>query len=128
MENGAHPGSGSIGVCLAYGAGRVKKENRSSGAAFSNIVLREPDIVVGKPNTYMLDILCKGCTKSKRSSILFVGDRLDMDIAFANSAGLSSVLVLSGVTKEKEAKQARGSLKPGAILPSVAALPRWLGI
>lgn len=128
MENGAHPGSGGVSVSLAYAAGKVKGAGRAGGAAFSNIILREPDIVVGKPNSYMLDLLCEACKKSERKKILFVGDRLDMDIAFANSAGLSSLLVLSGVAKKEEAKKAKGELKPGAILDSAADLPKWLGL
>ena len=139
MENGVHPGSGGVGVCLAYAAGKVKQDGRAAtggakrdaraaGAAFSNIILREPDAVVGKPNPYMLELLCKECRKSERPSILFVGDRLDMDIAFANSAGLSSLLVLSGVTKKEEAKRAKGILKPGTVLQSVAGVPKWLGL
>ncbi|MCL6089001.1 MAG: HAD-IIA family hydrolase [Candidatus Marsarchaeota archaeon] len=128
MENGVHPGSGGVGACLAYAAGKVKETKRAGGAAFSNIILREPDIVVGKPNIRMLELLCAGCRPSERRSILFVGDRLDMDIAFANAAGLSSLLVLSGVAKKEDAKKAKGGLRPGAVLNSVAQLPEWLGI
>jgi 4-nitrophenyl phosphatase len=141
MENGAHPGSGSLSVCLAYGAGTIRvgrggrdggsgkgAAGRSPQAAFSSILLREPDVVVGKPNPYMMDLLCKDCRKAERRKILFVGDRLDMDIAFAKSAGLSSLLVLSGVTGREEARKAKGVLKPDAILPSVADLPKWLGL
>jgi ribonucleotide monophosphatase NagD (HAD superfamily) len=51
-----------------------------------------------------------------------------MDIAFAHTAGLSSLLVLSGVAKAEDAKKAKGALRPGAVLPSVAELPKWLGI
>ncbi len=130
MENGMHPGSGAIGACLAYGAGKVRQEERKSGSKFSNIILREPDIVVGKPNTFMLDLLCdkKKGKKENLHNILFVGDRLDMDISFANSAGLSSLLVLTGVATREEGKRAKGLLRPGAILPSIADLPKWLGI
>ncbi|VVB56647.1 Phosphoglycolate phosphatase [uncultured archaeon] len=137
MENGVHPGSGSLGACLAYAAGQVRPDEpgrrgrpgaRKAGAHFSNIILREPDVVVGKPTTYMLDMICKKCSPAQRRSILFVGDRLDMDIAFASAGGLSSLLVLSGVAKKEEAKRAKGSLKPGAILNSVAELPKWLGV
>ena len=134
MENGVHPGSGGVSVTLAYSAGKVKQDDpragsaRRAGAYFSNIVLREPDIVVGKPNTYMLDLLCTDCRKSARRTILFVGDRLDMDIVFAHAAGLSSLLVLSGVSKKEEAKKAKGVLKPEVVLASVADLPKWLGI
>ncbi len=128
MENGVHPGSGGVGACLAYSAGKVRQAERAAGSAFSNIILREPDQVVGKPNPYMLDLLCTDCRPSARRSILFVGDRLDMDIAFAHAAGLSSLLVLSGVAKLEEAEKAGGDLKPGAILHSVADLPKWLGV
>ena len=136
MENGAHPGSGGVSACLAYATGEVKQDTqgakpgaaRRAGAYFSNIILREPDQVVGKPNSYMLDLLCAGCKKSGRKTILFVGDRLDMDIAFAHTAGLSSLLVLSGVAKKEEAKKAKGVLKPDAVLNSVADLPKWLGL
>ncbi len=128
MENGVHPGSGGVSVSLAYSAGRVKSTNRAAGSAFSNIIMREPDFVVGKPNSYMLDLLCTDCSKPARHKFLFVGDRLDMDIAFANSAGLSSLLVLTGVAKKEDAKKAKGVLKPGAVLASVADLPKWLGL
>ena len=128
MENGVHPGSGGVSICLAYAAGEVKRVKRASGAAFSNIILREPDAVVGKPTPYMLDLLCTDYHKSARRKILFVGDRLDMDIAFAHAAGLSSLLVLSGVSKKEEAKKAKGVLKPDAVLNSVADLPEWLGV
>ena len=128
MENGVHPGSGGLSVCLAYAAGSVKSRGRAFGSAFSNILLREPDKVVGKPNPYMLDLLSEGEAKRERHQMLFVGDRLDMDIAFANMAGLRSLLVLSGVATKEEAKKAKGMLKPGAILDSVADLPKWLGL
>lgn len=128
MENGVHPGSGGVSVSLAYSAGQVRQTGRAPGSAFSNIIMREPDKVVGKPNSYMLDLLCTDCRRSARRKILFVGDRLDMDIAFAHAAGLSSLLVLSGVSKKEEAKKAKGVLKPGAILDSAADLPKWLGI
>ena len=51
-----------------------------------------------------------------------------MDIVFAHAAGLSSLLVLSGVSKKEEAKKAKGVLKPEVVLASVADLPKWLGI
>ncbi len=140
MEHGAHPGSGSLNALLGYAAGKVNHEEhqkseaaaRSSRASssplasLSQITLREPDAVVGKPNPFMLQLLTG--SRSARSHCLFVGDRLDIDIAFANAAGLSSMLVLTGVATRKEARKARGMLKPNYILPSAAQLPHWLGI
>ncbi|KAM7271387.1 hypothetical protein ACFE04_030601 [Oxalis oulophora] len=59
---------------------------------------REP-IVVGKPSTLMMDLLQKkfGISASK---MCMVGDRLDTDILFGQSAGCKTLFVLSGVTPE----------------------------
>lgn len=157
MESGAHPGSGALAAALAYSAGRIDPRAGRSGSALSSIVLREPDFVVGKPSLYMVDALlgdggtvpsraARGGTKasarparpsrapsagpspSSRDSIAFVGDRLDIDMAFANAAGLFPILVLSGVATASEARRARGPLRPRQVLPSIAHLPRWLGL
>jgi 4-nitrophenyl phosphatase len=127
IEHGFLPGSGSIAASLAYAKGKISKNADLHDALFSNIKLQEPDFVAGKPNDYMIKLICKG-KKIKRKEILFVGDRLDMDIAFANHAKMSSLLVLSGVTGKDEAKKARGIKKPKAMLDSIAELPDWLGI
>jgi 4-nitrophenyl phosphatase len=37
-----------------------------------------------------------------KSKMIFVGDRLDTDIQLAINGGIDSLLVLSGVTDEKE--------------------------
>lgn len=110
MENGSHPGSGAIVAAISYAAGK------------------NPDFVVGKPNLYMLRLLIGKMPKRKSGEILFVGDRLDIDISFANSANLTSILVLSGVSGEKDAKNAKGKLKPDYVLNSVRDLPEFLKI
>jgi ribonucleotide monophosphatase NagD (HAD superfamily) len=58
----------------------------------------------------------------------FVGDRLEIDIAMANSAGMFSILVLTGVATKREAMRAKGLEKPKAILNSAAELPNFLGL
>lgn len=50
------------------------------------------DFVVGKPNTYMLEILMKD-HKLKNFEVLVVGDTYDSDIEMAKKYGSSSVLV-----------------------------------
>jgi len=54
-------------------------------------------MIVGKPNPYFVDhVVSKyGFDKSK---CLFVGDNLETDIKMAEDTGISSLLVLSGVT------------------------------
>jgi HAD superfamily hydrolase (TIGR01450 family) len=162
MEHGAHPGSGSINALLGYASGHVNHERHQKSeavhshsrhslassrsnplASLSQITLREPDAVVGKPNSFMLELATgqkiKPASKSSRlsnsalhssslSRCLFVGDRLDIDIQFANAAGLTSMLVLTGVVKKSEATRAKGLLKPTYILSSVEQLPKWLGL
>jgi 4-nitrophenyl phosphatase len=53
---------------------------------------RSAEEVVGKPGTFMLDLLCRehGVT---RADVLVVGDSLDSDIAMARAAGCRSVLI-----------------------------------
>ncbi|MDE1798298.1 MAG: HAD-IIA family hydrolase [Candidatus Micrarchaeota archaeon] len=142
MEHGAHPGSGSLNALLGYAAGQVNHQKHAQAhaasnrplAALSQIILREPDAVVGKPNPYMLELASGkkfGAAQKARSALsscLFVGDRLDIDIQFANAAGIPSMLVLTGVATKKEASKAKGLLKPNYILRSAADLPKWLGL
>lgn len=61
---------------------------------------REPT-VVGKPEGFMLaDIANKFGLKPEQ--ICMVGDRLDTDVMFGKKGGLTTLLVLSGVTSEEE--------------------------
>ena len=58
---------------------------------------RLPDVVCGKPNQAMYDVIASK-QKIDRRRTLFVGDRLNTDILFAGRAGFQSLLVLSGVS------------------------------
>lgn len=61
---------------------------------------REPT-VVGKPADFMLkDIAAKFGLEA--AQMCMVGDRLDTDMEFGLRGGLSTALVLSGVTTEAE--------------------------
>lgn len=55
--------------------------------------------MVGKPNPLLLRQLMD-LNGLDASSTLMVGDRLDTDIRFGNGAGVSSALVLTGVSEE----------------------------
>lgn len=65
-------------------------------AAVCGSTQREP-IVVGKPSTFLMDFLLKKYN-IPTSRMCMVGDRLDTDILFGQSAGCRTLLVLSGVT------------------------------
>lgn len=61
---------------------------------------REPDVIVGKPHQPMVEVILDR-TGFEASEIVMVGDRLYTDIALGES-GLTTVLVLSGETKQKD--------------------------
>ena len=66
-----------------------------SNAIVSSIVGcsgKNVDYVVGKPNTYILETICKDWNLNKEN-IFVVGDGIDSDIAMANNYGCKSILV-----------------------------------
>lgn len=105
-EKGIMPGSGSIVAML---------EKASGKKAF----------VVGKPNTYLLEEHLK-LHGVRRKDAVFVGDRLDIDIAVANKCGIYSMLALSGIAKRKDVKSAPAKWKPKEIIESAAQIPKVL--
>lgn len=84
-------------------------------------------IVCGKPSDILIEYLSG--TRDHNTATgpprlkLFVGDRLDTDIVFANKAGFVSCLVLSGVTTEEGVMAALNGkdslLKPTYVMPDV---------
>ena len=108
-EDGVAPGSGAIAASLIFASGR------------------QPDAIIGKPSTYLLDELLL-LHKIKPSETAFIGDRLDIDIRMANRAGMKSVLVLTGIAKKEDAAKAPASDKPSLVIDSAAETGKALGI
>jgi len=104
MEVGYEPGSGAI------------------AAAVTAATSTKP-LLIGKPSKIMVGLALKRLGV-KRDSAIMVGDRLDSDIKAAKSAGLRSVLVLTGVTRNL--RGVRKELLPDVTIPSVADLPELL--
>ena len=71
---------------------------------------QEP-IVVGKPSSFMLDYIAEKYSIPK-DEICMVGDRLDTDILFGKDGGLSTLLVLSGVTTEERLLSPNNEIVP----------------
>ncbi len=84
---------------------------------------RVPDVVVGKPHTYMGDGV-KELTGQSGNELVMVGDRLYTDIAFGVNNGFSSLLVLSGETTAESYRQS--AIKASAVLPSLNEIVRYL--
>lgn len=73
--------------------------NGSLVDAVANAVGRTPDAVTGKPEPLLLRLAAK---RGNLTRPLVVGDRIDTDIRGGNRAGMDTLLVLTGVTGEKE--------------------------
>ena len=64
---------------------------------------REPDVVIGKPNRFIVDAAAAKLNLPV-SQLGMIGDRLYTDIALGSSTGITTVLVLSGETKLEDLK------------------------
>ena len=61
-------------------------------AAIECAASRQPDVIIGKPETFMLELLCKDWNL-RNKEILIVGDTFDSDIAMAEAYGSPSLLL-----------------------------------
>ncbi len=59
---------------------------------------RKPDHIVGKPNSYIIEMLLEKYSVSKEDAVI-IGDRIYTDIKCGMNSGIDSILVLSGETK-----------------------------
>ncbi len=82
--------------------GRLMPGCGAMTAAISGAYDKDIDFIVGKPNTYMIELLANKHGYGNKD-ILVVGDSLDSDIEMANRFGCKSILV----TKDNSIKQFR---------------------
>jgi phosphoglycolate phosphatase len=94
--------------------------NGSMVGAIVGSTKREPT-VVGKPAGFMLDNIAKqfGLTPDR---ICMVGDRLDTDIMFGKNGGLTTCLVLSGVTSEEALMAPSNTVHPDFFMSALPEL------
>jgi HAD superfamily hydrolase (TIGR01450 family) len=96
---------GSICSCLEYSTGKA------------------PDIVIGKPDSRMLDGILQH-HKLRSSQIAIVGDRIYTDMKMAHDAKTLGVLVLSGETTIEVAE--RSDIKPDIIVNDISEFGQML--
>lgn len=99
--DGPWPGTGAIVAAVEVAGGRTA-------------------IAAGKPEPFIFDrarALLKGCRR-----VAIVGDSLASDIAGGKRAGLSTILVLTGVTSRDDVSSA--DVEPDVVLDSLANLSR----
>ena len=77
--------------------------------------------VIGKPDTYSVKKVMDMAGATPEETVV-IGDRLDTDVWGGKRAGARTVLVLTGVTTEAEARNAPEEMKPDWIIRSLAEL------
>jgi HAD superfamily hydrolase (TIGR01450 family) len=89
--------------------------------AIRGIIKREPDVIIGKPNTELVNHALESM-EIKASDCVLVGDSLHSDILLANRLNMTSVLVMSGNTLADDEIR-RSTIVPNYVIPSIAELP-----
>lgn len=100
--------------------GRIVPGGGAIVAAIATCTGVEP-LVIGKPNTYSMEMLLQRCGVSPQEGVL-VGDRLDTDVLVGKRAGLHTVLVLTGVTDEQALRAAPMEMQPERVIRTLAEL------
>lgn len=82
-------------------------------------------MIIGKPALDFFKIAQSDIGVSS-DELLMIGDDIDVDVGGAQQAGLIGVLVKTGKYRQEYASSS--SVKPDALIDSIAQLPRLLGI
>jgi phosphoglycolate phosphatase len=105
----------------------------ASVAAVAAVIGKAPDVVVGKPNPYMMDSVMDGLVGGsnaaegrRRPRVLMVGDRLDTDVAWAHAAS-RAISAADGVDEEEEEVE-KEEVKGPCRRPRVGALLVMSGV
>jgi len=91
-------------------------------AAIEAATGRKP-VLLGKPEPFMLKLVLE-TAKIRAKDAVVVGDRLETDIAGAKPLGITTVLVLSGVTNLNQVRKAPLNLRPDFIIKNIDGLKR----
>jgi len=85
---------------------------------------RKVDAVLGKPSALMAELALKRLG-TPAGQTWMVGDSLESDVGLGCQAGMTTALVLTGVTRREDI--GRGDLRPDHVLDSLNELPALLG-
>ncbi len=95
--------------------------NGSLVAVLRTALDREPDVVVGKPAPALFTT---AASRAGAERPLAIGDRLDTDIQGAVTAGMDSLLVLTGVSGPKDLLAAAAERRPTFVAADLSGLFR----
>jgi arabinose operon protein AraL len=88
-------------------------------AAVEAVTGQTVDAIVGKPSPIILEVALAALGVPARESVI-VGDRIETDVTMGKERGLSTILVLSGVTRPGDPRIA--ALAPAHVLGSIEEL------
>ncbi|GAB3695201.1 HAD-IIA family hydrolase [Halorubrum pallidum] len=91
--------------------------------AIAGVAGRDPDVVLGKPSDPAIEMVRERLPRPPEECLV-VGDRLDTDVALGERAGMTTALVLSGVTDE--AAVADAAVSPDYVLDDLGEIDRVL--
>ncbi len=103
------------------------RDRPGSGAvigAVAAVARRDPDVVLGKPSEPAIDLVREHLPYPPESCLV-VGDRLDTDIELGARAGMTTVLVRSGVTDE--ATLAASPIEPDHVIDHLGEIDDVIG-
>jgi NagD protein len=84
---------------------------------------RKVELIAGKPSPLMVEAALERLGRPA-GECLMVGDSLETDILMGHRAGMTTVLVLTGVTRRTDL--AHAPVQPDFVLQSIAEVPRLL--
>jgi arabinose operon protein AraL len=88
-------------------------------AAVEAVTGKRVEVIVGKPSPIMLEVALDTLGVTAADCVI-VGDRIETDITMGKTAGLATVLVLSGITKPNDPRIT--TLAPDLVLPGIRNL------
>lgn len=86
-------------------------------AAVTAVTGKQVEVIVGKPSPIILEVALERLGLSAAECVM-VGDRIETDITMGKTLGLSTILVLTGVTSSDDPRIV--DLKPDHVLGSIA--------
>jgi HAD superfamily hydrolase (TIGR01457 family) len=102
VEDGFEPGTGSIATALEYASGQRAE-------------------IIGKPAPGIVHEAMRELGATAEETLM-VGDGLDLDVVAGHAAGVTTALVLTGLTNTEQAQSATGERKPDLVFPDLPTL------
>ncbi len=93
--------------------------------AIEAVTGKKVEVIVGKPSSITVEMILN-TVKLEPTECLMIGDRLSTDIGMGKNGGLSTALVLTGVTKREDLKTAE--IEPDYTLDSIEDLLQMIDL